>query len=392
MTNPTNKRKKTITSKGSETPKEKNNSPANTTSAFGMGLADLIKPDISTDKESILKIDMNLIDEDPKQPRKTFNKEKLDELAASINERGLLQPITVRENGERYTIVIGARRFRACNSLKWQNIPAMLSNSLDKYDQISENIQRADHDAEEIAAFIKEELDANIKPSEIARKLGKSPAFVTQYSAFINLPPILLDIYKSGRSRDITLINDIKTLYKEEQKELERWINTPEQTINRTSFKYFKEYLEDLKNDGTNEADTEAREPEEKTTTPKELEIATDAHTVPRGGSSLEIKEKPEKQSNKDIFEDKSKKNLLAAKNEKQQKNDVNTEPEKELDGEDKTVPVELVTDESNAKKEKVLLKENELLFNDVSILTFNKTDDKDFIYYVTEAVKDYLR
>lgn len=142
-----------------------------------------------------LRIPLDQIDEDPDQPRRTFNERELDELAASIREKGVLQPIVVRRGDEdgRYVIVVGGRRYRAAQRAGLNEVPAILQSGdeTDRYSQMIENIQREDLQAQDIAAFVSARLEAGEKQADIARKLGKPRDWVSRYAAVRNMPEVL---------------------------------------------------------------------------------------------------------------------------------------------------------------------------------------------------------
>ena len=145
-----------------------------------------------------LEIALSQIEEDPGQPRRNFDQDALEELAASIRERGLLQPIGVTKKQEsgKHRIVFGARRFRAANLAGLRTIKAIIQagQADDPYDQMVENIQRDDLSATEIAAFIEARLRAGEKQKDIATRLAKSKGFVQAMHASIGqMPQVLQD-------------------------------------------------------------------------------------------------------------------------------------------------------------------------------------------------------
>ncbi|MGG4143870.1 ParB/RepB/Spo0J family partition protein [Paenibacillus algorifonticola] len=136
----------------------------------------------------VINVALNLIDEDKEQPRYNFNEESLNELAESIKEVGLLNPIKVRQidNG-RYKIIFGNRRFKACQLLNLEQIPAIISDSeseLDIYlEQLTENIQREGFTPiEEAEAFNRLLNDAKFRISKklLSSRLGKSERYISQ--------------------------------------------------------------------------------------------------------------------------------------------------------------------------------------------------------------------
>jgi ParB family transcriptional regulator, chromosome partitioning protein len=140
-------------------------------------------------------ISIDRIDEDPDQPRRSFDEQKLDELAESVLQHGVLQPIVLRQATEegRYLIVMGARRYRAAKRAGLRDIPAFIhtGGSADRYAQMIENIQRDDLNAPEIAAFIADRLEQGDNQADISRKLGKPRDWVSRYASVQNMPEFL---------------------------------------------------------------------------------------------------------------------------------------------------------------------------------------------------------
>ena len=143
------------------------------------------------------KIDTAKIEANPFQPRKVFDEAGLEELMQSLQSHGLLQPITVRQVGERYQIIAGERRFRAAISLGWSEIPALI---LDKDDRqmaelaLTENIQRRDLNAIEKAASFANYLEMyGGTHDELARRLEINRSTVTNLLRLLELPTPLQD-------------------------------------------------------------------------------------------------------------------------------------------------------------------------------------------------------
>ncbi|AEM71586.1 parB-like partition protein [Allomuricauda ruestringensis DSM 13258] len=145
------------------------------------------RPEIKTARKvavapQIQILDIGLISPDPDQPRKTFDEQNLNQLAQSISEHGVLQPITVRKFEEGYTIVMGERRYRASKLVGKPTIPAMVREFADNdvlEVQIIENLQRKDVEPTEEAEAIQFLLD-RYEPSEIAKRLGRSENYIRQ--------------------------------------------------------------------------------------------------------------------------------------------------------------------------------------------------------------------
>ena len=148
-------------------------------------------------EERISKLKISLIDPKRDQPRKHFDKEALDQLASSIREHGLLQPILVREYGEgRYQIIAGERRFRACKLAGLTEIPAIIVERDDKSAAqlaLIENIQREDlNPLEEAQAYRALATDYGMTQEEISEKVGKSRSAIANAMRLLDLPEEVL--------------------------------------------------------------------------------------------------------------------------------------------------------------------------------------------------------
>jgi len=133
---------------------------------------------------------------DPDQPRKTFDEEKLKELATSIKEKGIIQPITVRpsDNGK-YVIVVGERRFRAAQKADLREIPCIVRELTGEETlilQMIENLQREDLNPVEEARGIKRLIDIGLTQTDISRIVGKSQPSISQILKILTLPENIL--------------------------------------------------------------------------------------------------------------------------------------------------------------------------------------------------------
>ena len=203
-------------------------------------------------EQMIQKIRLDRIKEDPSQPRKDGNKgfseESLRELANSIKEIGLKQPISVREDGENYIINHGARRYRATQMLGEEKILAYIDNEYSDYAQVVENIQRENLSPREIADFIGMQIAKGFKQKDIAQKIGKSPAWVGQYKTLLDLPSKLAKSFGEIKNiTDVTSINLLMTAYDEHAQEIDDFLddNATEKHISRTMIEGFLESLKD---------------------------------------------------------------------------------------------------------------------------------------------------
>jgi len=137
------------------------------------------------------------------QPRKTFSGEELTELKNSIESKGLLQPIIVREKGGYYEIVAGERRWRAAQLAQLHEIPALIKELTDievLEIAIIENIQRSNLNPYEEALGYKQLLEKfNYTQEELASNLGKSRVYITNLTRLLNLPDSVLKFLKDGK-------------------------------------------------------------------------------------------------------------------------------------------------------------------------------------------------
>lgn len=142
---------------------------------------------------SISEIALSQIIANPDQPRRTFDEEALEELAASIREHGVISPITLRDNGDgSYMIIAGERRFRASKLAGLEQIPAYIRTAKDEQVMewaLIENIQREDLDAIEIAlAYQRLMDDYNLTQERMSERVGKKRATVANYLRLLRLP------------------------------------------------------------------------------------------------------------------------------------------------------------------------------------------------------------
>ncbi len=179
---------------------------------LGKGLGALIPGNISIDikdevikenfQDKILYIPLNKIISNPNQPRRDFSQEKIEELAQSIKENGLIQPIIVRKEKDKYQIVAGERRFRASSFLKLKEIPAILKSFSDEETSkiaLIENIQRQDLNPIEEALAYKGLIEEHgLKQSELGEVLGKSRSAIANSLRLLDLPADVLIMVREG--------------------------------------------------------------------------------------------------------------------------------------------------------------------------------------------------
>ena len=167
------------------------NTPTNKPRGLGRGLDALI-PGGNHPRASKFTLPISRIRPNPKQPRTRFNQERLESLAGSIQEVGLLQAIVVRPDGDSYSIVAGERRYRACKKLGWQEVPVTIQD-LDDVQTFTialiENLQREDLNPLEEARGYAELIEAaSLTQQQAADKVGVSRSALTNKLRLLALP------------------------------------------------------------------------------------------------------------------------------------------------------------------------------------------------------------
>ena len=206
---------------------------------LGRGLGALIPEEENMEDSSIvLKISMNLIKANIDQPRKNFDPERISELAQSIKEHGVIQPIIVnKEEDDTYTVVAGERRFRAAKSIGLSEIPAIIMNIDDKEVleiSLIENIQREDlNPIEEAIAYKKLLVDFDLTQEEISKKVCKSRTAITNCIRLLNLDERVQDyiidsVISEGHGRAILGIADKEIQYGIAQMVIDESLNVRE--------------------------------------------------------------------------------------------------------------------------------------------------------------------
>lgn len=177
---------------------------------LGRGLGALIDDANSmyqSNATSIDDIEISMIEANPWQPRTTFDEESLNDLAQSIKEVGIIQPLTLRKISDtKYQIIAGERRFRASKLAGLTKVPAFIRESDDSNMlelALIENIQREDLDAIEVAVSYQRLIDeCNLTQEELSDRVGKKRSTVSNYLRLLKLPAL---IQKAIREHEITM-------------------------------------------------------------------------------------------------------------------------------------------------------------------------------------------
>lgn len=179
--------------------------------ALGRGMAALLSnaasppttPVSAMPGRALLLLAIEAVERNPDQPRKRFDELALEELAASIREHGVVEPILVRREGTKYRIVAGERRWRAAQRAGLREVPAILREASDREAfelALVENLQRADLNAiEEAEAFEVLATDHGLTQEQIAGRVGKERSTVANALRLLKLPPEVRDAVRGGQ-------------------------------------------------------------------------------------------------------------------------------------------------------------------------------------------------
>lgn len=161
------------------------------------GIGDDILGDVTRDDARVEELDIDLIKPNAFQPRKHFNKEEIEELTASIERYGVLQPLLVRRVGSAYEIIAGERRWRASKSCNLKKVPVIvLDLDEEKRFEISlvENIQRTDLNPIEEAFAYKTLIEKySLTQEEVAKRIGKSRTYITNLIRLLSMSDKIKD-------------------------------------------------------------------------------------------------------------------------------------------------------------------------------------------------------
>jgi len=179
--------------------------------ALGKGLEALIGEEpqapIKVDEqpgEGLIKLRVDKIKSNPYQPRTKVDEEKLLELSASIREKGIIQPVVVRQVGEEFELVAGERRLLAAKRLGWEEIPAVIAGKLSKEDMLElsliENLQREDLNPIDTAKGYKRLLEeCQLTQADVAQKIGKDRSSVANTMRILGLPEEVQKLIGEGK-------------------------------------------------------------------------------------------------------------------------------------------------------------------------------------------------
>ncbi|HDE6906352.1 TPA: ParB/RepB/Spo0J family partition protein [Staphylococcus aureus] len=200
-----------------------------------------------TKDEQIKQIDISDIKPNPYQPRKTFDENHLNDLADSIKQYGILQPIVLRKTVQGYYIVVGERRFRASKIAGLKYVSAIIKDLTDEDMMelaVIENLQREDLNViEEAESYQRLMTDLKITQQEVAKRLSKSRPYIANMLRLLHLPKKIADMVKDGRltsahGRTLLAIKDEQQMLRLAKRVVkEKW-----------SVRYLENHVNELKN------------------------------------------------------------------------------------------------------------------------------------------------
>lgn len=172
---------------------------------LGKGLNALIRSNNDfEDRAGIVELNISDIVRNAKQPRQEFDQEKLEELAASIRQYGIIQPVIVRRlTNKKYELIAGERRWRAARLAGLDKIPAVIKEVSDREITelaLIENIQREDlNPIEEALAYKQLMEEFGLTQEELSKRVGKSRSFIANSVRLLNLPPEAQQMVQTGQ-------------------------------------------------------------------------------------------------------------------------------------------------------------------------------------------------
>lgn len=179
--------------------------------ALGKGLEALI-PELPKElvkseeqpEKGLVNLRIDKIKSNPYQPRTRMDERNLEELSASIKEKGIIQPVVVRQVGEEFELVAGERRFLAAKKLGWERIPAIIGGKLSKEEMLEfsliENLQREDLNPIDTATGYERLLEeCHLSQQQLAQKIGKDRSSVANTLRLLNLPEEVQRLISNGK-------------------------------------------------------------------------------------------------------------------------------------------------------------------------------------------------
>ena len=152
----------------------------------------------------LMQVPIDHISPNPYQPRKTFNEASIEELARSVRQHGIVQPLVVMRSGDRFKLIAGERRYRAAQKSGLQNVPVIIKDDIKEGDALEialiENIQREDlNPIEEAGAYHQLHEEFGLTQEEISKRVGKERSTVANFLRLLKLPDSVKRLLASGQ-------------------------------------------------------------------------------------------------------------------------------------------------------------------------------------------------
>lgn len=220
-------------------------------------IQDDVKTDIKDNASSSILIPLNKIINNSDQPRKFFDSDNIAELAESIKNHGIIQPLILKKHQKKYIIIAGERRWRAAKMLSLKEVPAIVMDLSDKEVleiSLIENIQRQDlNPIEEALAYRKLIDEFNLTQQELSQRIGKSRVAITNTMRLINLDErvqqyLIESVISEGHGRTLLAVEDKDLQYKLAQKIIDEKLSVRElEKLIKSVFKEKEEKKEEVK-------------------------------------------------------------------------------------------------------------------------------------------------
>lgn len=189
------------------------------------------------DAGKALRLKWSDIEPDPNQPRTEKKAEEIAEIGESIKERGVKQPISVKSHPTKpgkWMINDGELRWLGTQWAKVEDIPVVVDEDFDEFDQVNANEKRFALRPMELAVFIKRKLDAGVKKAEIARRLGKQATTITELMALVDAPDCVESVYSSGRCSSPKTLYELRMLAEKFPEQVQEWCEKTEDVTRRS--------------------------------------------------------------------------------------------------------------------------------------------------------------
>lgn len=184
-----------------------------------------------------MRVKLTDIETDPNQPRTEKKPEEIEEIGQNIKERGVKLPISVKPHPTKpgkWIINDGELRYRGSEWAKVEDIPVVVDEDFDDFDQVNANEKRFALRPMELATFIKRKLDEGVKKGEVARRLGKPANAITELLSLVEAPACIEAVYTSGRCTSPKTLYELRALAEKFPEQVQEWCDKAEDITRRS--------------------------------------------------------------------------------------------------------------------------------------------------------------